>query len=76
MESDVFLVLGLVIAAFSIPAMLSSLSGGHSPRGAAVSIVSGGCLILMAMVSKPGGYAPDDVPDVFARVVQRAVAEI
>jgi hypothetical protein len=71
MEPDLALVLGLVIVAFSIPSILSAMSDSRAPRASAVTILIGGGLILYAMQTQTGGYALQDIPDVFTRVIGR-----
>ena len=69
MDPDTFLVLGIVIAGFAIPSILSSLSDGRAPRASAVTIlIAGGC-ILYAIQAQPGGYTLQEVPDAFVRVI-------
>lgn len=70
-DADLFLVLGIVVAAFSIPAVLSAFSESRPPRSAAIAVLVGGGLILLAFVAKPGGYAPEQIPEAFTRVVAR-----
>ncbi|MEW9918283.1 hypothetical protein AB2B41_01595 [Marimonas sp. MJW-29] len=69
MDPDLALTLGIVIAAFSIPSILSALADSRAPRASALTVLIGGGLILYAMQTSPGGYTLDQVPDVFARVV-------
>ncbi|MFT6675669.1 MAG: hypothetical protein ACJAVM_001862 [Sulfitobacter sp.] len=71
MEPDLALVLGIVIAGFSIPSILSAMSDRRAPRASALTILIGGGLILYALQSQPGGYSLNDVPDVFNRVFRR-----
>jgi hypothetical protein len=71
MDPDLALSLGLVIAAFSVPSILSALSDKRAPRASAITVLMGGLLILYAVQSKPGGYTFDQVPDVFVSVVAR-----
>lgn len=71
MDADLALVLGLVVAAFSIPSILSALSDGRSPRASMVTILIAGALILYAIATKPGGYTVADVPEAFFGVVAR-----
>jgi hypothetical protein len=71
MEPDLALVLGIVIAGFSIPSILSAMSDRRAPRASALTILIGGGLILYALQSQPGGYSLNDVPDVFSRVFRR-----
>ena len=70
MEPDLALVLGLIITAFSVPSVLSAMSDSRAPRASAVTILIGGALILFAMMTKSGGYAASDIPDVFVRVLR------
>lgn len=69
MEPDLALVLGAVIAAFSIPSILSALSDRRAPRASVITVLIGGGLILYAVRTAPGGYRFSDLPDVFTRVV-------
>ena len=71
MEPDLALVLGAVIAGFSIPSVLSAMSDRRAPRASALTILIGGGLILFAVQSQPGGYSLGDVPGVFSRVLNR-----
>ncbi len=69
MTNDIFLVLGIVTLAFSIPALAGAFTEGRPPRGAAIIILLGGGLIAIALTQEPKGYAFEDVPDVFVRVI-------
>ena len=71
LDSDLFLVLGIIVSAFAIPAVISAFSDSRPPRAAAVAVLVGGGLILLAFASKPGGYRPGQIPEVFARIVAR-----
>jgi hypothetical protein len=71
MDPDLALVVGLVICLLSIPSILSALSDRRAPRASLVTVLLGGGMVLYAMQSSPGGYAIDQVPDVFARVLAR-----
>ncbi|WP_299685738.1 hypothetical protein [uncultured Tateyamaria sp.] len=68
MNPDLFLVLGIVVAGFSIPSVLSAITDGRAPRASAVTILIAGGLVLYAMQTKQGGYALSDIPDAFVRV--------
>jgi hypothetical protein len=68
MTSDLALVLGIVIAAFSIPSILSAFSDRRAPRASAITILIAGGLILYAIQTKPDGYTLEDVPNAFIRV--------
>lgn len=68
---DFILVLGLVLAGFAIPSVLSANIEGRSPwSGIAMTLLAGG-LIVLALKTQPGGYALADIPHVFVRVIAR-----
>ncbi|MFL4469768.1 hypothetical protein ACERZ8_07775 [Tateyamaria armeniaca] len=69
MTPDMYLVLGILIAAFSIPSILSAVSDGRAPRASAITILIAGGLILLAIQTQPGGYTLQEIPDVFVRVI-------
>ncbi len=67
MEPDLALSLGIVIAAFSVPSILSALSDRRGPRASALTVLIGGAMILYPVSTKPGGYSMQEIPDVFVR---------
>ena len=73
MDPDLSLTIGVITAAFSVPSILSALSDRRAPRASAVTVLIGGCLILYAMQTNPGGYEVTEVPDVFVRVMERYI---
>lgn len=73
MDTDLALVVGLVIAGFSVPSILSAMSDARAPRVAAIAAIVGGGLIVYAVQTNPGGYSFNDVPQVFVKVVGRLV---
>lgn len=73
MDTDLALIIGLVISLLAVPAILSAMSDGRAPRSAAIAVMVGGGLVVFAVASHPGGYAIADIPDVFFRVVGRYV---
>ncbi|MGB7316810.1 MAG: hypothetical protein WBC85_02485 [Planktotalea sp.] len=70
MSYDLALVLGLVIAGFSIPAIVSAFSDNRTPRAAAITVMLGGGLIVWAVMGKPGGYTLDQIPEIFVKVTR------
>lgn len=70
MSHDLALVLGTIIAGFSIPAIVSAFSDNRAPRAAALMILLGGGLIAWAVMEKPGGYTMDQIPEVFLKVTR------
>lgn len=73
MDTDLVLVLGLVVAGFSIPSAVSALTDGRSPRAPMLTILLAGALVIYALAARPGGYSLAEVPEVFARVVARVL---
>ena len=70
MNPDLALVLGVVIAGFSIPAIVSAFSDSRAPRAASLMVLLGGALIAWALATKPGGYTLEQIPDVFIKVTR------
>lgn len=73
MNADLYLVIGLIVVAFSIPAIISAFSESRAPRAAAIMVMIGGGLIALAVYQTPGGYQIADIPEVFVRVVSRYI---
>ena len=73
MDHDLALVIGLVVAVFTIPALVSAFSDRRAPRAAAIALVVCGGLVAWAVTQKPGGYRVDEVPDVVVKVVARYI---
>jgi hypothetical protein len=71
MEPDFALVLGIVLAVFAVPSILSAMSDRRAPRASAVLVLIAGSLILFAVMTQPGGYQFSDIPGVFMRVVRQ-----
>lgn len=71
MDSDLALLIGLVLAALTVPSILSALSDKRAPRASAITILIAGGLIVFAIQGKPGGYKLEQLPDVFVNVVAR-----
>jgi NAD(P)H-hydrate repair Nnr-like enzyme with NAD(P)H-hydrate dehydratase domain len=71
MDSDLFLIVGIVVAVMAFPAVISAYSAARPPRAAAIAAVVGGALMVVATVNHPGGYRAQDIPDVAVRVMDR-----
>ncbi len=71
MDLDVIFVLGCVVAAFSIPAIVSAFSDGRTPRYPALIILIGVIMIGYAVSERPGAYTFETLPDTFAKVIGR-----
>lgn len=73
MDTDMALILGLLLLCLSIPSILSALSDRRAPRMGAFLVLGGVGLILWAAILHPGGYRPADVPEVFLSVLARFI---
>ncbi len=73
MDPDLFIVLGSVLAAFSIPAVLLANIEGRSPWASVAMTLVGGCLIFLAVQKQPSGFELTKIPDVFVRVIARFI---
>ena len=73
MDTDIALILGIVIGGFSIPSIISSMSDGRAPRVSMITILLAGGLILYALAAHPGGYRFSQIPDVFFSVIGRVL---
>lgn len=73
MDTDLFLVIGVVLGGLAIPSLLNAYSEGRPPRFAAMLAIAAGALIVLAVTSNPVGYKLEDIPDVFTRVIGRVL---
>ena len=71
LDPDLALVLGIIIAGFSIPSILSAISDSRAPRASAVTILIAGGLILYAVNERPGGLTLQQIPDIFVNTIAR-----
>jgi hypothetical protein len=69
MDSDLFLVIGIVMAAFAIPSLLGAYSEGRAPRVGSIMVLIASGLIVVALLNRPSGYRLDEVPGAFVRVI-------
>ena len=71
MDTDLFLVIGIVVCALAIPSLLSAWVEGRVPRAGSVMVLIGGVLIVTALTQHPRGYSFSEIPDVFFSVIGR-----
>lgn len=67
MDADLYLVVGIVLAALSLPSIVGAISEGRAPRAASIVIMVSGFLLVYALQHK--SYALTDVPHAFVRVI-------
>lgn len=73
MDADLILVLGMLLAFMSIPAMVSAWSDSRPPRLPALTILIAAGLIFFAFNLKPDGYTLAEVENAFYSVVARVI---
>lgn len=73
MDPDLFLVIGLIIAVLTVPAILTAFTEGRTPRAASVMVLISGVLIVLALDRYPDGYSVADIPNAFVRVFDRYI---
>lgn len=71
MDADLALVIGLLLAGFSLVGIISAVSDGRGPRASALTILIAGGLVVFALQAQPGGYTFEDIPNAFVRVIGR-----
>ena len=74
MDTDLALVIGIFLGVLSIPSVLSAMSDCRAPRASAVTILIAGGLILYAVITHPGGYTFQQIPNVFTNVIGRYIS--
>jgi len=70
--TDLIMCIGVVVLALAFPTMVGAFSRGAPPRAAMLALFAGGCMILYANSSRPGGYSVAEMPDLFMRVLTGA----
>lgn len=73
MNNDLMFVIGIILAAFSVPPILGAVIEGRAPRAAAITVMIAGGLIALAVQQNPGGYSFAEIPDVFVSVIGRYI---
>lgn len=71
LDSDLMMVVGVVLGILAIPALISAFSQSRPPRAAAILVMVASGLIVAAVWQKPSGYAIADLPATFERVINR-----
>lgn len=71
MDLDFIFVIGCIVTAFAVPAIVSAFSDSRTPRYPAMIILIGVMMIGYAVNERPGAYNFDTLPDVFGRVIGR-----
>ena len=67
--TDLIMVLGVVVLFLAFPSAVGAFSRGAPPRAAMLALFGGGCMIVYANASRPGGYTVAEMPDLFMKVL-------
>jgi len=70
-DTDLILVIGILLAALAIPSLLAAFSESRPPRAGAIMLLIGGVMIVVALSQKTGGYTFGEIPDLFITVIGR-----
>ncbi len=73
MDTDLFLVMGIVICALAIPSLFSAWVEGRVPRAGSIMVLIGGVLVVVALTQHGPGYTFSEIPDVFFSVIGRYI---
>jgi hypothetical protein len=74
MDTDLILVIGIIIAVLTLPALLAAFSESRPPKAASIMLMIAGVLIVVALTQRPTGYTFGEIPDVFMRVLRRVLS--
>jgi formate-dependent nitrite reductase membrane component NrfD len=71
MDADVDLVLtvGIILLVLAIPSLLSAWVESRAPRLGSIMAIAALGMIVYALITKPGGYAFNQVPGVMVKVI-------
>ncbi len=73
MDTDLVLTLGVLLLVLTIPSLLAAWTEGRAPRIGAIMIIVAFVMMVAAVMTKPGGYAFNEVPGVMLSVVSRYI---
>lgn len=71
MDTDLMLVIGIILGVLTIPALLSAFAESRTPRAASIIVLIAGTLIVLAINQKPSGYTFPEAARAFATVFAR-----
>ena len=65
MNTDLYLVIGIIVGALAIPSLLAAYAESRAPRAGAIMVLISGVLIAVALTQKPSGYTFAEIPGIF-----------
>jgi hypothetical protein len=69
MENELFLVIGVILCGLAFPSIVGAFSENRPPRTAAILLMLGGGMIAFAVSQSANGYAVQDFPQIFMKVI-------
>jgi len=72
-DTDLFLVFGLVLAGLAFPSLINAFSESRAPKAAFLLFAVSGVMIAVAISQKPSGYSFQEIPTAFIRVFSMMV---
>lgn len=71
MDTDLFVVVGILLAAFALPSALASYAEGVFPKMALTTLAFGAFIALIGAVFSPDGYGFSRIPHSFVEILAR-----
>lgn len=68
-DIDLLLTVGIVLMVLSVPSLLAAWVESRAPRLGAIMVIAALGMTVTALVTKPGGYAFNQVPGVMVKVI-------
>jgi hypothetical protein len=73
MDTDLMMVIGIILGALTLPSFLNGYTEGRAPKAAIIMAIAAAALILLAVMRSPGGYTFDEIVQAFSKVFARFV---
>ena len=71
MDTDLILVIGIVLCILAIPSLLAAFAESRGPRSGFVLVTIGTILVVMALTQSVKNYSFAELPNVFVSVISR-----
>lgn len=73
MDLDLLFVLGVALGVLMIPAVVSAILDGRTPRTPAILLIVSGLMIGYPIMQKPNAYSFAEIPELVTKVLGRYV---
>lgn len=71
MDTDLFVVVGILLAALALPSAMASYAEGVFPKTALTTLALGILIALFGAIFSPDGYAFNRIPHSFIEILAR-----